>query len=256
MAHLPQRLYSAARPEFQYPGRSGQGTDRRWKLSWSRFPVIVRCASTESLTSLTQNAAEIELKYLVSQHGWGVRRLRRDDEDELRRVALVQAEAFHIPLALFNDFFFMFFQAEVLSALLYKLKNSSPDRYACLVAEQTNEAEKSSSSSVVGVVDITVQTENSVLRHFPGDEEYLYVSGLAVSKAQRRKKMASTLLKACDVICYLWGVKLLALRAYEDDAAARNLYSNAGYSVIESDPPWTSTWIGRKRRVLMTKRFS
>jgi len=68
--------------------------------------------------------------------------------------------------------------------------------------------------------------------------------------------MASTLLKACDVICYLWGFKLLALRSYEDDAAARNLYSNAGYSVVESDPPWTSTWIGRKRRVLMTKRIS
>ncbi|CAH2066847.1 unnamed protein product [Thlaspi arvense] len=256
MAHLPQSLYSAARPEFPYPGKSGQGTDRRRKLTCSRFPVIVRCASTESLTSLTQNAAEIELKYVVSQHGWGVRRLNRDDEEEIRRVSLVQAEAFHIPLTLFNDFFFMFFQAEVLSALLYKLKNSPPDRYACLVAEQPNEAETSSSSSVVGVVDITVQTDNSVLRHFPGVEEYLYVSGLAVSKAQRRKKMASTMLKACDVICYLWGFKLLALRAYEDDAAARNLYSNAGYSVIESDPPWKSTWIGRKRRVLMTKRFS
>ncbi|CAF2183637.1 hypothetical protein BRARA_G02379 [Brassica rapa] len=249
MAHLPQSLYSAARPEFPYPGKSSQP-------KWSRFPGIVRCASTESLTSLTQNAAELELKYMVSQHGWGVRRLRRDDEEEIRRVSLVQAEAFHIPLALFNDFFFLFFQAEVLSGLLYKLKNSPPDRYACLVAEKAGEADTSSSSSVVGVVDITVQTEKSVLRHFPGEEEYLYVSGLAVSKAQRRKKMASTLLKACDVICYLWGFKLLALRAYEDDAAARNLYSNAGYSVVESDPPWTSTWIGRKRRVLMTKRIS
>ncbi|XP_018444200.1 GCN5-related N-acetyltransferase 10, chloroplastic [Raphanus sativus] len=249
MAHLPHSLYSAARPKFPYAGKSAQP-------KWSRFPGTLRCASTESLTSLTQNAAEIELKYMVSQHGWGVRRLRRDDEEEIRRVSLVQAEAFHIPLALFNDFFFLFFQAEVLSGLLYKLKNSPPDRYACLVAEQTSETDTSSSSSVVGVVDITVQTENAVLRHFPGVEEYLYVSGLAVSKAQRRKKMASTLLKACDVICYLWGFKLLALRAYEDDAAARNLYSNAGYTVVESDPPWTSTWIGRKRRVLMTKRIS
>ncbi|CAA0330368.1 unnamed protein product [Arabidopsis thaliana] len=256
MAHLPQSLYSAARPKFPYPGSSGLGVDQR-KLTWSRFPVFLRCASTESLTSLTQNnAAEIELKYLVSQHGWDVRRLNRDDEDEIRRVSLVQAEAFHIPLALFDDFFFMFFQAEVLSALLYKLKNSPPDRYACLVAEQTSETETLSSSSVVGVVDVTAQTESSVLRYFPGVEEYLYVSGLAVSKSQRRKKMASTLLKACDVLCYLWGFKLLALRAYEDDAAARNLYSNAGYSVVETDPLWTSTWIGRKRRVLMSKRFS
>ncbi|XP_010415929.1 PREDICTED: uncharacterized protein LOC104701872 [Camelina sativa] len=256
MAHLQQSLYSAARREFSYPGRSGQGKDQE-KLTWSRFPVKVRCASTESLTSLTHDhAAETELKYLVSQHGWDVRRLNTDDEDEIRRVSLVQADAFHIPLALFNDFFFLFFQAEVLSALLYKLKNSPSDRYACLVAEQTSEAETSSSTSVVGVVDVTAQNESSVLCHFPGVEEYLYVSGLAVSKAQRRKKMASTLLKACDVLCYLWGFKLLALRAYEDDAAARNLYSNAGYDVVATDPLWTSTWIGRKRRVLMTKRFS
>lgn len=103
MAHLPQSLYSAARPEFPYPGKSVQP-------KWSRFPVSVRCASTESLTSLTQNAVETELKYMVSQHGWGVRRLRRDDEEEIRRVSSVQAEAFHIPLALFNDFFFLFFQ--------------------------------------------------------------------------------------------------------------------------------------------------
>ncbi|CAN8235389.1 unnamed protein product [Cochlearia groenlandica] len=253
MAYLLQSLYySASRPKFPH-----KGTHQRVKLTWNRFPVIVRCTSTESsLTSSSQNATETDLKYLVSQNGWGVRRLKREDEDEMKRVSLVQAEAFHIPLALFDHFFFTFFQAEVLSALLYKLKNSPPDRYACLVAEQAIEDEASSSSNVVGVVDITAQTDNSVLSHFPGVEEYIYVSGLAVSKAQRRKKMASTLLKACDVICYLWGFKLLALRAYEDDAAARNLYSNAGYQVTASDPPWSSTWIGRKRRVLMTKRFS
>ncbi|KFK41617.1 hypothetical protein AALP_AA2G151600 [Arabis alpina] len=253
MVHLPQSLYSTiARPQFPYPGKSGYETEhRRRKVTWNRFPVIVRCASTESLAGLSQ---KVELKYMVSQHGWGVRRLNREDEEEIRRVSLVQAEAFHIPLALFNDYFFLFFQAEVLSGLLYKLKNSPPDRYACLVAEQPNEAE--TVSNVVGVVDVTAQTENSVLRHFPGVDEYLYVSGLAVSEAQRRKKMASTLLKACDVLCYLWGFKILALRAYEDDAAARNLYSNAGYNVVASDPPWTSTWIGRKRRVLMTKRIS
>lgn len=115
MAHLPQSLYSAARPEFPlYPGKSCLGTDQRQKLTWSRFPAIVRCASTELLTSLSQNAAEIELKYMVSQNGWGVRRLKRDDEEEIRRVSLVQAEAFHIPLALFDDFFFMFFQVSLL----------------------------------------------------------------------------------------------------------------------------------------------
>lgn len=115
MAHLPHSLYSAARPKFPYAGKSSQP-------KWSRFPGTLRCASTESLTSLTQNAAEIELKYMVSQHGWGVRRLRRDDEEEIRRVSLVQAEAFHIPLALFNDFFFLFFQVWLLFSRFTFLK--------------------------------------------------------------------------------------------------------------------------------------
>lgn len=47
--------------------------------------------------------------YLAREGEWGVRRMGRVGE-EMRRVALVQAEAFHIPVALFNDFFFDFFK--------------------------------------------------------------------------------------------------------------------------------------------------
>lgn len=50
-----------------------------------------------------------------------------------------------------------------------------------------------------------------------------------------------------------WGFEYLALRAYEDDLGARQLYSSAGYRVVSGDPPWLSTWFGRKRRVLMIK---
>ncbi|KAF3535735.1 hypothetical protein F2Q69_00020541 [Brassica cretica] len=76
------------------------------------------------------------------------------------------------------------------------------------VAEQTNEA---ASSSVVRVVDITAQTENSVLRHFPGVEEFYDVSGLA----QRLRRPTQLL---------------------------QSFYSNAGYIVTESDPPWTDLY--------------
>jgi len=68
-------------------------------------------------------------------------------------------------------------QAEVLSALLYRVKNSAPDRYACLVAESINLQDE---PEIVGVVDATVQREDDVVRHLRGEEEYLYVSGIAV----------------------------------------------------------------------------
>ena len=51
--------------------------------------------------------------YLVNECGWKVRRLV-EKEDEMRMVAQVQAEAFHVPVALFNDFFFQFFQVSPL----------------------------------------------------------------------------------------------------------------------------------------------
>lgn len=70
----------------------------------------------------------------------------------------------------------------------------------------------------------------------------------------RRQKLATVLLKACDLLSLHWGFDYLALRAYEDDSAARKLYSAAGNKVVSGDPNWMTTWIGRKRRVLMIKQ--
>uniref|UniRef100_A0A1S4BA15 N-acetyltransferase domain-containing protein n=1 Tax=Nicotiana tabacum TaxID=4097 RepID=A0A1S4BA15_TOBAC len=140
--------------------------------------------------------------------------------------------------------------AEVLSGLLYRLRNSPPDRYACLVAEPSSD----SPQDIVGVVDATAFRDNDVLQYLPGAAEYLYISGIAVLNKFRRQKVATALLKACDVLARFWGFDYLALRAYEDDFGARRLYTNAGYRLVSSDPPWTTTWIGRRRRVLMVKQ--
>lgn len=67
--------------------------------------------------------------------------------------------------------------------------------------------------------------------------------------------MATLLLEACDLRANKWGFDFLALHAYEDDVAARTLYSRAGYKVVALDPPWMSSWVGRKRRVLMAKKI-
>lgn len=189
---------------------------------------------------------------LVCEYGWRIRRLI-ENADEIRLAVQVQAEAFHVPVALFNDLFFQFFKAEVLSGLLYKLKNSPPDRYACLVAE-LEKNEQDSPKQLVGVIDVTVMRDQDVIQHLPAEaQEYLYISGIAVSKAFRRRKIATALLEGCDKLANLWGFEFLALRAYEEDLGARTLYTNAGYKVVSRDPPWTSNWIGRKCRVLMIK---
>ncbi|CAA2998840.1 Peptide alpha-N-acetyltransferase [Olea europaea subsp. europaea] len=223
---------------------------------------FVRCctSSTSSPSSSDQqaefSARKLDLQgmyyeSLVRANNWQVRRMV-ETEEEMKKVAKVQAEAFHEPVILFNDMFLEFFQAEVLSGLLYRLRNSASDRYACLVAEPLTDT-GNSQKELVGVVDVTVQREESVLQHLPGAEEYLYVSGIAVLN-KFRQKVATTLLKACDILAAIWGFEYLVLRAYEDDSGARKLYSSGGYRVVSGDSPWMTTWIGRRRRVLMIKQ--
>ncbi|GMJ12552.1 hypothetical protein HRI_004924400 [Hibiscus trionum] len=215
---------SSGKASVELTGKAGEDNNGRW-----------------------ENKEEQQPLYLATENGWKVRRLE-EDQIEFREVAQIQAEAFHQPMPLFDDFFFYFFKAEVLAGLMYKLRNSPPNRYACLVAESPSDAK------LVGVVDVTALRDDDVLRHLHGAEEYLYVSGLAVSKRFRRKKMGSCLLKACEMLSVLWGFKYLVLRAYEDDLGARTLYANAGYQVVSGDTPWTTSWIGRRRRVLMIKQ--
>jgi len=212
--------------------------------------------ATEEGVAAAAAATEEEDGYLAREAGWGVRRMGRVGE-EMRRVAQVQAEAFHVPVALFNDFFFDFFKAEVLSALIYRVRNSPPDRYACLVAEEaepTSQLSQAPYERIIGVVDCTVQDEDDILKHLQGADEYLYVSGIAVLPSFRRRKVGTALLKACEALGFQWKHRFMVLRAYEDDDGTRGLYAKAGYRVVSRDPDWV-TWVGRRRRVLMIKEL-
>ncbi|XP_074585925.1 GCN5-related N-acetyltransferase 10, chloroplastic [Curcuma longa] len=223
------------------------------KIQSSR--LVVAASSSAAAAGVVVVGQGQDGKYLARESRWGVRRMVKVRE-EMRKVAHVQAEAFHTPVALFDDLFFEFFKAEVISALSYRLLNSPPDRYACLVAEAAADEHSSSwepQKEIVGVVDVTVQRDDDVLSHIQGEGEYLYVSGIAVLTKFRRQKVATALLKACDMLSVLWGFSYLALRAHEDDFGARKLYANTGYEVVSRDPVWI-TLIGRRRRVLMVKR--
>ncbi|KAL7200119.1 hypothetical protein ACSBR2_022261 [Camellia fascicularis] len=248
-----------------------------FRISWKYLVRRIReekknieCPTTSSFSSnyssfsteeLAKQIEVVEGKYgelgcLVREYGWKVRRMV-EEESEMRKVAQIQAEAFHVPVLLFNDLFFQFFQAEVLSGLLYRLQNSPPDRYACLVAEpnSNDDDNKEEEEEVVGVVDVTVLRDKAVLQHLPTPaNEYLYVSGIAVLSKFRRKKVGTALLKACEKLSGVWDYEYLVLRAYEDDLGALELYSNAGYVIVSGDPQCMTSWIGRRRRVLMIKR--
>ncbi|PIA47169.1 hypothetical protein AQUCO_01400096v1 [Aquilegia coerulea] len=246
----------------------GKGYEKRRRLRERRRGVVPCCSSSASSAGSRVEMieeggeeeiaiAEGQLGNLVSELGWRVRRLI-ENEVEMRNVAQVQAEAFHVPVALFNDLFFDFFKAEVLSGLVYKLRSSPKDRYACLVAESMDTSASHNTlkqQKLVGVVDVTVLNDKTVLNFLDGAEEYLYISGIAVLE-EFRQKVGTVLLKACDILSRIWGFEYLVLRAYDDDAAALKLYTNAGYRIVSGDPPWMTTWIGQKRRVLMIKRSS
>ncbi|TMW81953.1 hypothetical protein EJD97_007292 [Solanum chilense] len=70
----------------------------------------------------------------------------------------------------------------------------------------------------------------------------------------RRQKVATALLKACDVLASVWSIEYLVLKAYEDDFGARKLYTNAGYKLVSDDAPSKTKWIPERRRVLMVKQ--
>lgn len=231
------------------------------KFSYSAKDVTVggRIGLQEAQVS-NEAEEDNELQYLTSGYGWKVRFLNQKRE-EMDVVAEIQAAAFHVPSPIWDSFVYMIFKAEVLSSLLYKIRHSPPDRYACLVAEPDYHTVEygmhgMSENKLAGVVDVTAYADTDVLCHLEGAEEYLYVSGIAVGENYRRRKVATLLLKACDFLAFLWGFNYLVLRAYEDDVGARTLYARAGYKVVSQDPPWTSTWIGRKQRVLMVKKAS
>lgn len=198
--------------------------------------------------------AQIKQGFLFSSHGWGAVRVDHDDLDMLQQFSQVQAEAFHAPVAFFNDFFFAIFKAEVLSSLLYKIRHATPNRFACLVA--VPDSSEGAGRKVVGVVDAAAMADQHVLRCLPGADEYLYISGMAVNANYRRQKVATVLLQACDLTALEWGFEFLVLQAYEDDKAARCLYARAGYTIISIDPLWLSKWLGKRRRVILAKKAS
>ncbi|KAK6785790.1 hypothetical protein RDI58_014315 [Solanum bulbocastanum] len=224
-------------------------------------PMSEQCCTSRSTSFPVSSASAKKIKSqrgdhqyeVVNENGWKVTRMNETTEQEMmREVSVVRAKAFSQPIPFSK---YLLFQGEQLSRLVYKLKNYKPDRYACLVAEASTDTPEVK-QEVVGVVDATVYSDDDVLQYLPGGTEYIYISGIAVLNKFRRQKVATALLKACDVLARYWGFEYLVLRVNEEDFGARRLYTNAGYKVVSGDATWKTKWIGRRRRVLMIKQVS
>lgn len=105
------------------------------KFSYSAKDVTVGGRSGLQEAQVSNQAEESkELQYLTSGYGWKVRFLNQERE-EMEVVAEIQAAAFHVPSPIWDSFFFMLFKVEVLCSIQYNIRDSLPNRYACLVAE-------------------------------------------------------------------------------------------------------------------------
>ncbi|KAL3687951.1 hypothetical protein R1sor_014260 [Riccia sorocarpa] len=209
-----------------------------------------------------QLSSSRESEFLAVGYGWRVRAADLNNLQELVRVADIQTDAFHTTVAAFDDLFYKLFHAEVLSSLQYKARHSARDRYSCLLAEKDPSQpdyiedflKDENEQMIVGAVDVTAMGDSNIVALLPGAYEYLYVSGMAVDDAYRRRSVATLLLEACVARASEWGFKYLVLHAYEDDVGARTLYSRAGFRTVGGDPMWMTKFLGRRRRVVMARR--
>ncbi|CAD7698315.1 unnamed protein product [Ostreobium quekettii] len=155
---------------------------------------------------------------------WTIRSMRRQ---EAKTVAILQAQAFHTPAAIkpLDGLLYFLFQAEVLDSLLVKLHYNPSDMFAVLVAE-------SPLGAILGVVEVSVQSDPAVLGRMPDATSYAYVSSMAVQPADRRRGLGSALLSAAEAVAEGWGEGPLALHVYSDNEGAVRLYAGAGYREV------------------------
>jgi len=172
--------------------------------------------------------------------------------EELREVSAIQAVAFHEanPIEAMNKMFLSFFQAEVYDALLKKATFSEANRFACLVAKSREPDE----SAIIGVVELSIQAEPGVNKDL-GTTEYLYICCMAVSPEKRRQAVATDLLAAGEALAVEWGHDRVCLHVHTTNVSAQTCYERAGYKIMSTEPAWSTSMIGRPRRVLMTKEL-
>ena len=237
-------------------------------IAASSAPVDSAVASE---TSTSGRALPQDFQVISSDGKWRVRRINKENLQEVAAVVRMQTDGFHEPnfIPFLDSTFKRFFAAEVLSEMNKKLKYNPDDRFVCLVAEDMTKLKKESSSdgnnnggvesssvnAVVGVVEISYIDEKEVLSSLePGRTGVTYIQSMAVDLSTRRRGAASALLLAAEQVAMEWSEKLAVLHVFQDNTSAVKLYKKQGFEIIFQDAPWLAK-LAVRPRFLMRKNF-
>lgn len=115
----------------------------------------------------------------------------------------------------------------------------------------------SSGESITGTIEMDVRQRLSwTTTGWPfGLTNYVYLSNLAVANQDRRRGVASQLLRHCEDQAQRWKFTAIYLHVMEDNAAARRVYSRLGYQVCGIEPSIGHFLLGTPRRLMLEKRL-
>ncbi len=130
----------------------------------------------------------------------------------------------------------------------------TPPDYACWVATANSGA---NDEIILGTVELSLRSQHteSLLPGFLLHTTHRapYLSNLAVHPHCRRQGVARQLLEICRQTATQWGQTEIFLHVLENNQAARQLYTSAGYRLQRPDPSW-ETWLFQQSPRLLLRR--
>lgn len=161
--------------------------------------------------------------------------IREAKYSDLPDVARIIVESFYPIKPLFNHYHMI--------KELARMQNNFPygdSKHSMLVA-----VSNADNGTLVGFVDIDARDPKTKL---PMNPPRPYLSDLAVDIYWRRKRIASALIVACEMIVESWGEDYLHLRVESVNEPALNMYARLGYSFVEHH------WFGKKDTTMLLRR--
>jgi ribosomal protein S18 acetylase RimI-like enzyme len=117
-------------------------------------------------------------------------------------------------------------------------------RYVCFVATVN--------AQMVGTIELSYR------QPWPwqlGRSPYAYIANLAVQPQYRQQGIARQMITRSEAMAREWGERDVYLHVMEDNAAARQLYLQAGYYIDQVEYSWNA-WFGQPQRLFLHKRLT
>ena len=176
-------------------------------------------------------------------------RIRAAQRKDLSGVVAVLLASFY-PQARATQWLYWLMRVGIQEDIKMRLKMPA-SQYVCLVATLVD-AESAQAGAVEGTAEVS-QRPCENWRFLPPKRAYL--SNLSVSQAHRRQGAAKQLLKTCETVALNWGFHRIYLHVMANNAAAHELYRQAGYQRCEISNPVLSGLGIRPEQWLLSKQI-